>query len=383
MSEQAAPAAATATPAAPPAPPSVDMSAFSKLLDLDDAPAAPEPAKPEPKPEARPAAEAKPGESKSVVPRIKEPIDPLDEADFDETKLSSPEAIKAARERLLKARQQQVELTRAAHRAHGAAGRREAVIQRREQETAQKEAAIVAYDRAFKSSIEDLQSGDADRFLTAIHRLGNVGDPAGFWRNVSLKLASGGTFTEAEKKQAQADPEIQRRLQQIEDAVLGKQRAEEDAAFEQQVETAKRNNLAFAAKHEATPRVVAYASDPRTADYTKEALAEIMLSMHRQHGRPIDIASACGILEENLAVHFELSQRANGQPSGQTNRENETTGSVPEAGRAPSQEPPKPATTQPTIPATLSNSPGGAARRLSEDELKREQIRQLEAAGFF
>jgi hypothetical protein len=378
MSEQAA-AAPAPTQNAPAAPPSVDLDAFSKLLDLDDAPkAAPAPeAKPEP------AATAKPGESRSVVPKVKEPIDPLDEADFDETKLSSPAALKAARDRLLKARQQQVELTRASHRAHGAAGRREAAVERREQEVEQEKAAIVAYDRAFKASLSDMQSGDPDKFLTAIHRLGNVGDPAGFWRNISLKLASGGTFTEKEKAQAQADPEIQRRLQQIEDAVLGKQQAEQEASFKSQEEQLKARNLEFATKHEATPRVTAYATDPRTAEYTKEALAEIMLSAYQQHGRPIDIRRACEILEENLAVHFELSQRADGTAQARTNRENETTGSVPEAGRAPSQEPPKPATSQATIPATLSGSPGGAQRRLSEEELKREQIRQLEAAGFF
>lgn len=381
MSDQAAPAAATSTPAAPPAPPSIDQaSALSQLLGFGDEPAKPAP-KSEPVAEAKP--EPKPGESKSVVPKVKEPIDPLDEADFDETKLNSPEAIKAARERLLKARAQQAELTRASHRAHGAAGRREAAVERREQEVEREKAAVVAYDRAFKASIADMQSGDPDKFLTAIHRLGNVGDPAGFWRTISLKLASGGTFTEAEKKQAQADPEIQRRLEQIEQAVKGKQQAEEEAAFDAQVAQVKQRNLEFAAKNEETPRVVAYASDPRTADYTKDALAEIMLSMHRQHGRPIDIRRACEILEENLAVHLELSQRANGTAQARTDRENETAGSVPEAGRAPSQEPPKPATTQATIPATLSTSPGGAQRRMSEEEMKREQIRQLEAAGFF
>lgn len=382
MSEQTAPAAAASTPAAPPTPPGVDMAALSKLLDLDDGPAAPEPAKPEPpKPEAK--ADAKPGDSKSVVPRVKEPIDPLDESDFADEKLSSPEAIKAARDRLLKARAQQVELTRASHRAHGAAGRREAAVERREAELEREKAVIAATDRAFKASWADMQSGDADRFLTGFNRLANVAEPGTLWREIALKLASGGTFTEAEKKKAQDDPEIQRRLKQIEDAVLGKQAKEEEAEFKRQVEQVKTRNLEFAAKHEATPRVVAYASDPRTAEYTKEALAEIMLSMHRQHGRPIDIAKACGILEENLAVHFELSQRADGTAQARTNRENETTGSVPEAGRAPSQEPPKPATSQATIPATLSSSPGGAQRRLSEEELKREQIRQLEAAGFF
>lgn len=431
MSDQIAPAAATPTQAAPPASPSIDQaSALSQLLGFGD-----EPAKPAPKPE--PAAEAKlepkPGESRSVVPKVKEPIDPLDEADFDEVKLNSPEAIKAARERLLKARAQQAELTRASHRAHGAAGRREAAVERREAEVEKEKAAVVAYDRAFKASIADMQSGDPDKFLTAIHRLGNVGDPAGFWRTISLKLASGGTFSEAEKKAAQADPEIQRRLEQIEQAVKGKQEADEIAEMDQRLAAVKARNLDIARNEAAAPavsefarnpntseaakevlaltmdlafrqtkqpigvgdacavlertfaenpRVAAYATDPRTANYTVQSIEEIV-TKYRQDGRPIDIRRACEILEENLAVHLELSQRANGTAQARTDRENETAGSVPEAGRAPSQEPPKPATTQATIPATLSTSPGGAQRRMSEEEMKREQIRQLEAAGFF
>lgn len=375
MSEQT-PAADTAQ-AATAAPPSVDLDAFASLMGIDDAPkAAPAPKDP---PKAEPQTAAKPGESRSVVPRAKEPIDPLDEADFDEAKLASPAALKAARERLMKARQQQVELTRASHRAHGAAGRREAAVERREAEVEQEKAAVVAYDRAFKANLVDMQSGDAEKFLTAIHRLSNVGDPAGFWRNISLKLASGGTFTEKEKEQAQADPEIQRRLQQIEDAVLGRQKQESDATFNAQVEQAKTRNFDFAAKNEATPRVMAYATDERTSAMVKEDLALIMQEHFDRTKRPLTVAQACETLEENLAVHFELSQRANGH----TNRENETTGSGPEAGRATSQEPPKPALSQATIPATLSNSPGGAQRHLSEDELKREQIRQLDAAGFF
>ncbi len=371
MTEQAAAAPASA---ASPAPPSVDMDAFAKLLDLDDAPAPA--AKEEPKPE--PAA-AKPGESRSVVPKTKEPIALPEDSDLSDEKLGSPAAIRAANERLRKAHEQLKEFNRASHRSHGAAGRREAAVERREAEVAQEKAAVVAYDRTFKASMEDMRSGDADRFLTGFQRLAQAGEPTALWREISLKLASNGTFSEAEKKQAQADPEIQRRLQQIENAVLGRQQAEAEAQFEAQIEQAKARNFEFATKNEATPRVVAYATDERTAQFTKEALAEIMEEHFAKTKRPLTVAQACETLEANLRVHFELSQRADGN----TTREKETAGSAPEAGRATSQDTPKPATNQATIPATLSTSPGGAQRRLSEEELKREQIRQLDAAGFF
>jgi hypothetical protein len=109
-----------------------------------------------------------------------------------------------------------------------------------------------------------------------------------------------------------------------------------------------------------------------------------MSEHYKSTKKPLTVEQACETLEKNLAVHFELSQRANGTAQASTNRENGTTGFEPEAGRATSQEPPKPATSQATaLPANLSTSPGAALRPLSEEELEKQQIRQLEAAGFF
>ena len=375
MSDQVA--VSVQTPAAPPA---VDMASFSQLLGLDDAPAT----KNAPAPRAEPAkpAVAGTGGDKSVVPKLKEPIDPLDEADFDEAKLSSPAAMKAARDRLVKARAAAAELTRAAHRSHGAAGTREKAVVRRETEVERREGTAAAYERAFQAGMVDLQSGDPDRFLTAIHRLGNVGDPAGFWKTVSLKLASGGTFTEAEKREAKADPEIQRRLEQLEQTLRGQNESttqRENAEHEHRVEQLRTQNFETAAKNEATPLVMAYASDPRTAAHVKSGIAKIMTEHFAETKMPLTVAQACETLEEELKLHYELSQRADGN----ANREKGTTSSGLEAGRVTSQEPPKPGTSQATIPATLSTSPGGAQRPMSEDEARAEQIRQLTAAGFY
>jgi hypothetical protein len=338
--------------------------------------AAPAPAKPNGAAVAAVAAGAAVAAKVGEKAELADDDDPLDDKHYTEEALNTPEKRQAARARLFKHLDAVKNMTRAAHRAHGAAGKREDQVTRREREVEQEKAAVVAYDRAFKANIADLQSGDPDRFLTGLHRLSNVGDPAGFWRNISLKLASGGTFTEKEKQQAQADPEIQRRLQQLEGAIKGREAAEEESALEQ----AKTRNLQLATQNAATPRVVAYASDPRTSDATRDALAQIMIDAHKRTGRPLTVSQACAELEQSLAVHYELSQRADGK----TNGEKETTGPEPDAGREPSKDlPPKPGEQPRTIPAQLGASPAAAVRSLTERERREATVQALDASGFF
>jgi hypothetical protein len=354
------------------APGAVDPDVIMRLGGIERPALAPRPAAPAPK-QAPPAVAAAKEDAK---PELADEDDPLDEKHFTEEALSTPEKREAARKLLFKHLDAVKDMTRKAHRAHGAAGKREEQIVRREAAVTQREHTAAAYDRAFQANLSDLQSGDPERFLTGLHRISNVGDAAGFWRNISLKLASGGTFTEKEKQQAQADPEIQRRLSQLEGALQGRAVAEVDA----QIETAKARNLQLATQNTATPRVVAYATDPRTAEATRDALAEVMVSTHRQTGRPIDIGRACAILEESLAVHYELSQRADGQ----TNGVKETTGPEPDAGRATSKDlPPKPGEQPRTIPAQLGASPAAAVRPLTEREQREATVQALDASGFF
>jgi len=355
MSEQAAavettqaPGAATSAPATPP----IDMEAFSSLLNL-------EPGKPksEPKPaEVKPEPEKKTKEPEHLAAANgrKAPSEPLDPLDFDPEKLTTPEEMKAVSERIIKARKQALELIRSSHNAYAQAERLKKQQTERDRTLTERETRVAAWERVVSTSVDDLESGDSERFLTAVAKLSKSGDPAGFWRNAALSLAKGEKLKPTQQAQVNADPELKRRLDALEQQISGRQEAE----FNAQVEQLKSRNLQFAQKHEATPRVVAYATDERTADAIRERLADIMLSAHRQDGRPIDISKACEILESELSVHFELSQRADGQ----TTREKETAGSGPEAGRETSKEPPKPETTVATIPAALSASPMSASR---------------------
>lgn len=312
----------------------------------------------------------------------KEPEDPLDEADFAPEKLDSPEAIKGAAERVVKARRQAAEFMRASHRSHAAAEKREHKLTEREQAVIEREkrAAIIERAQSEKdAALDELTKGDADNFLTAVAKLRNTTDPVGFWKACTVAIASGKPVPAKQQAQADANPELAARLERLEQHLT---RGEEQS-FEAQREALKDQNLQAAKANAATPRVVAYASDERAAGAIRERLAEIMLSEYRQHGRPIDISRACEILESELSVHYELSQRSNGTAQAQTNRENGTTGSGPDAGRETSKDLPKPETAQATIPASLSSAPASASRPMNEDELRDWQIRQLDAVGFF
>jgi hypothetical protein len=105
-----------------------------------------------------------------------------------------------------------------------------------------------------------------------------------------------------------------------------------------------------------------------------------MIDHHHRTGRPLTVSQACAELEQSLAVHYELSQRADGQ----TNGEKETTGPEPDAGRDTSKDlPPKPGEQPRTIPAQLGASPAAAVRPLTEREQREATVQGLDAIGFF
>lgn len=356
----------SAAPAAP-APDAVEATADDVIVRTGIERPAPGPS----------VAKAKPADAGKGAPPE---LDPLDPKLYEN--LRTPEDFDKATKRILGELTKVNDLKRAAFRSHGAAETREKKLAARESAVAAREAAAATWDKAFQASMGDLQSGDPDRFLTGLHRLANVGDPAGFWRTISLKLASGGTFTPEEKKAAQADPEIQRRLEGIEKALQARTQTEEQAAaadFERQVAEVKQRNLETAKKNAATPRVVAYASDERTAEATRDALAEIMLKGAKAKGRPLTVAEACAELEASLAVHYELSQRADGNANG----EKGTTGSGPDAGRETSKDSPKPDGQLSTIPTQLGSAPAVAHRPLNEREQREATVQGLERIGFF
>lgn len=382
MADQSA-AAVTETPAAPApaaaAEPAIDLEAFGSLLNLPPG---------KPKTEEKPAAgtETKAGaEKKTKEPEHlaaangrkppKEPLDPLNEHDFDAEQLKTPEALKAAAERIQKARRQALDLIRSSHNAIAQAERLKRQHTEKDRTLTERETRVAAWERLVSTAVDDLESGDSERFLTAVGKLSKSGDPAGFWRNAALSLAKGEKLKPAQAAQAAADPELKQRLEALERHLSG----QADAEYNAQVEQLKTRNLEAAKGNAETPRVVAYATDPRAADAIRERLAEIMVAGAKEKGRPLTVAEACASLEDELSVHFELSQRADDK----TNGEKGTAASGAEAGRETSKDPPKPETTPATIPASLTSAPVASGnRQMTEAEEREWQIRQAEAIGF-
>jgi hypothetical protein len=307
-----------------------------------------------------------------TTPAEPTPVDPLAEELYAENVLQTPEQAREAAKLLRTERAKAAELRKKALNAHSQAEKREAKVKRRETELAERETRVSAVERYQAATQADLESGDAERFLTAVARASKSADPASFWKKVSMKLASGGTFTEAEKRQAQADPETQQRLAAIEHGII-QQREREETAY---IEHLKTQNLHFAQKSEQHPFLKLYSTEQ--AANIREALAATMLREARERGAPIDVKTACDILEESLKVQYELSQRVGGK----TNGEKETADPGSDAGRETSGQPPKPetATRAPaTVPASLTATQGQTQRALSPREVRTQQVQSLPA----
>lgn len=366
MSEavQAAATNAATAVAPPPPPPVIDEAAALAMMGLSTtAPSAAD---------AKPATEAKP-DGKGAPAEL---VDPLDPSLFTPEKLKTPEDFQKATKRLLDELTKVNDLKRKAHRAHGAAEVRERKVLQRETVVGGRETRAEAIERLQNQAIQDFESGDTTRFLTAVGKLSKTGDPVGFWKNAAIALAKGEAFKPAERAAIAADPELKARVDGLEQGLAERQAAEENAQIEQ---LKTRNYETAKGSAETHPHLAAFCAEhPQRA---REGIAAVMLEECRRIGKPVDISTACGIIETELSARYELSPRADGK----TNGEKGTTGSGPDAGRETSKEPPKPETAiaPATVPAALASHPGSANRAETPEELRARQIRELDAMGFF
>jgi len=357
----AAPAPAAAASA------SSNEAAALAMLGFSE-PEAPKPEKAPPEPaKAAPEADAKADDDDG---------DPLDDKHYSEEALNTPEKRAAARARLFKHLNAVKEMTRKAHRAHGAAEVRERKVLKREADVVGREQRVELVERAQAKAIEDMSSGDTQRFLTGFAALSKAGDPAGFWRDVSLSLLKNEPVSAKRQAQAEADPELARRLEALEQGIAS-QRAREEDAF---IERSKAHHLQVAQQSaEKFPHLAAFARE--FPDRARDGIMAVLVEECQRIGRPVDISTAYGIIERELSARYELSPRADGK----TNGEKGTTGSAPDAGRETSKEPPKPETAiaPATVPAALASTPGSANRPETPEEERARQIRELDAMGFF
>lgn len=342
-----------------PAAPAIDEDAALALLGVPT----------QPKAAAASVAEAKPAAGKGGETAS---VDPLDPSLFTEDKLKTPEDFQKATKRLLDELSKVNDLKRKTFRAHGAAEVRERKVKEREGSLDQRETRVTAIERIQTQAVEDFESGDTTRFLTAVGKLSKTGDPVGFWRNAAIALAKGEAFKPEEKAAIAADPELKQRLEGLEKVIEERQAREETA----QIEQIKTQNYELAkGATETHPHLAAFCVEhPERA---REGIAAVMLEEFQRIGRPVDISTAAAIIERELSARYELSQRADGK----TNGEKETTSPGLDAGRETSKEPPKPA--MQTVPAALTAAPASAQRAETADEERARQIRELDALGIF
>jgi hypothetical protein len=362
MSEEAI----TTPDAGAPAPSPFDDPGLGVLFGDDGAPAAPQATSETP-------AEGAPVAATPAVSQATAPVDPLAEELYAEDVLQTPEQAREAARLLREERKRLLDVRKKALNLHASAEKREQKLERTKQEVLAGKAQQAAWERTVSANLQDLESGDAERFITAVSRMAKSADPTSYWKKVSMKLASGGTFTEAEKQQAKADPETQAKLQQLESYVLREQEARQTA----QIERLKTQHLQFAQQSDTHRFVKVYAQEQ--PENVRETIAAIMIQEHERTGRPIDVKTACDKLDASLRAQYELSQRAGGNTDG----ENGTAGSGPGAGREPSGQPPKPeaATRAPTtVPASLAATQGNAQRALTHREQRTQQVQSLPPA---
>jgi len=217
---------------------------------------------------------------------------------------------------------------------------------------------------------EGLDAGTAFEIVSIDIADINVGE------NIGAKLLTDQAEAQKRQAQAEADPELARRLEALEQGIAS-QRAREEDAF---IERSKAHHLQVAQQSaEKFPHLAAFARE--FPDRARDGIMAVLVEECQRIGRPVDISTAYGIIERELSARYELSPRADGK----TNGEKGTTGSAPDAGRETSKEPPKPETAiaPATVPAALASTPGSANRPETPEEERARQIRELDAMGFF
>lgn len=310
------------------------------------------------------------GQVSSLDKAATAPVDPLAEELYAEEVLQTPEQAREAAKLLREERAKIAVLKRKALNAHAAVERREQKFKKTANQVLGERAFYQGWREEQEGIRKDRESGDPERFLTAFQKETKSADPLSYWKKVALHMAQGKPMAQEDKREVQADPELKAKVDRMEQHFIQQQERQETAY----IEHLKTQNLTFAQKSDETPFVKLYASEQPAN--IREAIAGIMLEEAQSRGRPIDVKTACGILEASLKAHYELSQRVGGNTDG----EKGTAGSGPDAGRESSGQPPKPESAPrapATVPASLAATQGNARRALSHREQREQQVQSL------
>jgi hypothetical protein len=307
--------------------------------------------------------------------------DPLDEARFNELMTKDPAAARALLQTEVK---NALSLRRAAHNARAESERKETKLRATRDAVLGDKQATTAQTQLLQREIQDLQTGDPDKFIAAVGRLANARDPHEFWTKVAVALAQGKPVEAESAKPSKELEELRARQDRIE-----QERAAEIASREEQ----QILNLRVAQINEArTFADLGYVSS--LANEQPVLVDARLVAIKQEHWdrtkQPLDTRSACGILENEIRSHFELLQRA-GNPNGALNGERGAAAPVaglagkPELTAKPelAQRPPIHQAAVTAIPSALTAAPAATKRALSDAEQREAKIAELERLGLF
>lgn len=319
-------------------------------------------------------------------------VDPLDEADFSDEKLSTPEGVKAARAVIQAQVKEALRLRTTAHNARAEAERRASKFKGTKDEVLTEKAAFRAEQERYRLDVADLRSGNPEKFIPALARLSGAADPYDFWNQTAIALAKGKPVDS--EQPGKIPKEVQDRLDRIEAERAAEKLAAEQAAMsqtEQQVFNLRVQQVKEATTFTDLQYVSQLAADITQVPFIDARLMAIKGEHYAQHGTALDTKAACGILEAEIRSHFELLQRA-GNPSGAMNGERGAAAPVAGLARQPERQiaNPEPALSSPAqnrsvsaIPASLTAAPSSANRARTAAEKKAAVEAGLSRLGVF
>jgi hypothetical protein len=265
----------------------------------------------------------------------------VDDALFTEEALGTPEGIGKARDVLLAA---QVKMSR----GYGRLKSREEKLATQAQHVDQRERTIIRLGEGLQSDLQQLENGDATAIINTLGKLCRR-DGIAVYQMLTDNMVLNGKRAKP-SKEAQ---ELRSELQQLRDAMVGKERQEQSQQFQQQELQAKQRIYSGASNAAEYPALAHFAT--AKPNEVVETLVQMKIEHHRQHGTVLDDAEAFRTLNAQLSRYAPTE-----------------TGDKPDAGREPSHS--KPGTQAARLGKTVSPSRAStASSRRTIDEMSDDE----------
>lgn len=274
-----------------------------------------------------------------------------DDAAFADEALSTPEALRSARELIQEQR-------RTSQRKYLELQKRETRFKQKQASVLQLQDNLRAQFGALQNDIQALRNGDASTVLGALSRLSGGKNATELFEEISINLAQNGKkrapSPEVEELRAHV-AQLEARLQSDE---LSKQQQETQSLIAQE----KREIVRLASDAETYPVLASFATD--NPQGVANDVAQYILEHHRR-GVTLDYPTALGNIESELRARFERIQPKIAPHNGDAGREAGAVANpeVPQVGKS--------------LTPSLATQSAGISRAASDEELLKKATQEL------